>query len=47
MPETPSGMPNEEDEIQPLGVPEDAEDEDPTDAEELPGFPQGERQIDG
>jgi hypothetical protein len=46
MPETPSGMPNQEDEITPLGVPEDAEDEDPADADELPGFPEGEPHID-
>jgi hypothetical protein len=37
--ETPSGLPNEEDEVTPLGVPAD---EDDGDDEELPGLPEGE-----
>jgi hypothetical protein len=37
--ETPSGLPNEEDEVTPLGVPPD---EDDGDDEELPGLPDGE-----
>lgn len=39
MSETPSGLPNEEDEVTPLGVPAD---EDDGDDEELPGLPEGE-----
>jgi hypothetical protein len=37
--ETPSGLPNEDDEVTPLGVPAD---EDDRDDEELPGLPEGE-----
>jgi hypothetical protein len=37
--ETPSGLPNDEDEVTPLGVPAD---EDDRDDEELPGLPEGE-----
>jgi hypothetical protein len=37
--ETPSGLPNEDDEVTPLGVPAD---EDDSDDEELPGLPEGE-----
>ncbi|HEY0346205.1 MAG TPA: hypothetical protein VGC59_16245 [Solirubrobacteraceae bacterium] len=39
MSETPSGLPNDEDEVTPLGVPAD---EDDRDDEELPGLPEGE-----
>jgi hypothetical protein len=38
--ETPSGLPDGEDEITPLGVP--ADDDDDRDRDELPGFPEGE-----
>ncbi len=48
MPEIPSGMPNQEDEITPLGVPDDVEDDrDEADGDELPGFPEGDPHIDG
>ena len=40
MSETPSGLPNEEDEVTPLGVP--AADDDDRDDDELPGLPEGE-----
>ncbi|HEV7885244.1 MAG TPA: hypothetical protein VGO81_16850 [Solirubrobacteraceae bacterium] len=39
MSETPSGLPEGEDEITPLGVPAD---EDEGDEDELPGLPEGE-----
>jgi hypothetical protein len=39
--ETPSGLPDDEDEVTPLGVPADEDDRDGDD-EELPGFPDGE-----
>jgi hypothetical protein len=39
MSETPSGLPDDEDEITPLGVPAD---EDEGDDDELPGLPEGE-----
>ena len=37
--ETPSGLPEEEDEIPPMGVPADADDDAP---DELPGLPEDE-----
>ena len=40
MSETPSGLPEGEDEIVPLGVP--AEDDEDRDEDELPGLPDGE-----
>ena len=40
VPETPSGLPEDQDEITPLGVPADADDDDA--GEELPGIPEGE-----
>jgi hypothetical protein len=42
--ETPSGLPNEDDEVTPLGVPADGDDRD---ADELPGLPEGEPPADG
>ena len=39
MTETPTGLPEDEDEIPPLGVPADDED---GEGDELPGFPEGE-----
>jgi hypothetical protein len=39
--ETPSGLPEGEDEVTPLGVPAD-DDPDDRDGDELPGFPEGE-----
>ena len=39
MTETPSGLPDGEDEVPPLGVPPDDDDRD---GDELPGFPEGE-----
>ncbi|MGI9099778.1 MAG: hypothetical protein ACR2H2_15030 [Solirubrobacteraceae bacterium] len=38
--ETPSGLPDGEDEVTPLGVP--ADDEDDGGGEQLPGLPEGE-----
>jgi hypothetical protein len=40
--ETPSGLPDEEDEVTPLGVPADDEDGRDGDGDELPGFPEDE-----
>jgi hypothetical protein len=40
--ETPSGLPDDEDEVTPLGVPADDDDRDGDDDDELPGFPEGE-----
>ena len=42
MNETPSGLPEGEDEITPLGVPAEDEGEGDRDEEELPGLPEGE-----
>ena len=42
MTETPSGLPEGEDEVPPLGVPADDDDRDDHDGDELPGFPKGE-----
>jgi hypothetical protein len=39
--ETPSGLPDGEDEVPPLGVPAD-DDRDDDEGDELPGFPEGE-----
>jgi hypothetical protein len=39
--ETPSGLPDGEDEVTPLGVPADDDDRD-GDGDELPGLPEGE-----
>jgi hypothetical protein len=52
MAETPSGLPNDDDEITPLGVPDDDEDgggaaEGEGELAELPGFPEGEPHTDG
>ena len=44
MDETPTGMPNEEDEPPPMGVPADAGDRD---EDELPGLPEDEPPTDG
>jgi hypothetical protein len=41
--ETPSGLPDDEDEVTPLGVPADEDDDERDgDDDELPGFPEGE-----
>jgi hypothetical protein len=40
--ETPSGLPDDEDEVTPLGVPADDDDDRDGDDDELPGFPDGE-----
>jgi hypothetical protein len=40
--ETPSGLPDGEDEVTPLGVPADDEERDDRDGDELPGLPEGE-----
>ena len=40
MTETPSGLPEDEDEVTPLGVPADEDDD--RDGDELPGLPDGE-----
>jgi hypothetical protein len=42
--ETPSGLPDDEDEVTPLGVPADDDDDrdGDGDGDELPGFPDGE-----
>jgi hypothetical protein len=44
MTETPSGLPSEEDEIPPMGVPAGAEGDGP---DELPGLPEDEPDTDG